>query len=429
MFGEINCTVGGVNETGMARIRAFIKNIILRLLPLYQWFYVRRLRHKKEINVVFFASSLSMWRYQHLYEALSKHPCFKTYIVVQPFITFSHTQRTENIKELCHYFDNRSISYLLGTDAHGVELDIKNKLKPDLLFYPQPYFGNNSYEQSYSSFYYKLICYYPYAFWRSKDSWSYDLPFHRMAWKLFYSTELHRQDAKQYCTFNRGRNVEVVGYPTADDFLSGNYVDEWKPQPFKKKRVIWAPHFTISFGGPLKQANFLWMACFMLELAKKYSNELQFVFKPHPRLFTELCKHKDWGEERAKEYYRTWATMENTQLQTGEFVDLFMTSDAMIHDSGSFGVEYHYSGNPVMYVADNFEEQVADMALFGQLAMRQHYVGKCKQDIIDFIENTVIGGNDPMKEGRARFVQDYLIPPNGKTVVQNTMDILLKELC
>ena len=116
-------------------------------------------------------------------------------------------------------------------------------------------------------------------------------------------------------------------------------------------------------------------------------------------------------------------------MQTGEFVDLFMTSDAMIHDSGSFGVEYHYSGNPVMYVADNFEEQVADMALFGQLAMRQHYVGKCKQDIIDFIENTVIGGNDPMKEGRARFVQDYLISPNGKTVVQNTMDILLKELC
>ena len=121
--------------------------------------------------------------------------------------------------------------------------------------------------------------------------------------------------------------------------------------------------------------------------------------------------------------------MENTQLQTGEFVDLFMTSDAMIHDSGSFGVEYHYSGNPVMYIADNFEEQVAEMAEFGQLAMRQHYVGKSKEDIIKFIEDIVLGGNDPMKEQRLRFVNEYLLPPNGKTVVQNTMDILLKELC
>ena len=428
MFGEINCTVGGVNETGMARIRAFIKNIILRLLPLYQWFYVRRLRHKKEINVVFFASSLSMWRYQHLYEALSKHPRFNATIVIQPFVWWAEFQKETNVQELCDYFNSKSIPFLLGTNADGAIFDVKNELKPDILFYPQPYFGYYSYELSYSKFYYKLICYYPYAFWRSKDSWSYDLPFHRMAWKLFYSTELHRKDAKRYALWNKDRNVEIVGYPTADDFLSGNYVDGWKPQPSKKKRVIWAPHFTIHDGGFLTQSNFLWMADFMLEIAQKYHDELQFVFKPHPRLFTELCKHKDWGEERAKEYYRTWATMENTQLQTGEFVDLFMTSDAMIHDSGSFGVEYHYSGNPVMYVADNFEEQVADMALFGQLAMRQHYVGKCKQDIIDFIENIVIGGNDPMKEGRARFVQDYLIPPNGKTVVQNTMDILLKEL-
>ena len=121
--------------------------------------------------------------------------------------------------------------------------------------------------------------------------------------------------------------------------------------------------------------------------------------------------------------------MENTQLDTGEFVDLFMTSDAMIHDCGSFCVEYHYSGNPVMYIADNFEEQVAEMADFGKLAMQQHYVGRNKQDIINFIENTVIGGIDPMKPSRAEFVQEYLVPPNGKSVVQNTMDILLKELC
>lgn len=413
----------------MGKIKTFIKDILLRLLPLYQWFYVKRLRHKKKINVVFFAASLSMWRYQHLYEALSKHPRFNVTIVIQPFTGWTESQKLENSQELCVYFESKSIPYLIGTNAEGIILDVKSELKPDLLFYPQPYNGYYPNELSYNRFYNKLLCYYPYAFWRSKDCWSYDMPLHRTAWKLFYSTELHRKDARQFALLNNGRNVEIVGYPTADDFLSGKYTDVWKPQTAEKKRIIWAPHFTIFSGGPITQSNFLWMAELMLDLAKHYSQKLQFAFKPHPHLFGKLCEHPDWGEEKAKEYYNTWATMENTQLDTGEFVDLFMTSDAMIHDSGSFCVEYHYSGNPVMYIADNFEEQVSEMADFGKLAMQQHYVGRNKQDIIDFIENTVIGGIDPMKPGRAEFVQEYLVPPNGKSVVQNTMDILLKELC
>ena len=121
--------------------------------------------------------------------------------------------------------------------------------------------------------------------------------------------------------------------------------------------------------------------------------------------------------------------MGNAQLESGEFVDLFMTSDAMIHDSGSFCVEYHYSGNPVMYIAKNFEEQVAEKGEFGQLAMRQHYVGKDENDILRFIERVVLQGDDPMKESRRRFVEQYLIPPHGKTVTENTMDILLKAFC
>ena len=167
----------------------------------------------------------------------------------------------------------------------------------------------------------------------------------------------------------------------------------------------------------------------MLGLARKYSDKIQFVFKPHPRLYTELCKYPEWGEDKAKEYYNLWDTMDNTQVETGEFVDLFMTSDAMIHDCGSFSVEYHYSENPVMYVARNFEDQVEDKNDFGKIAMNLHYVGKDKQDIIDFIENVVLNGNDSMKPQRQQFKQDYLLPPNGKTVAENTVDVLLRELC
>jgi hypothetical protein len=119
----------------------------------------------------------------------------------------------------------------------------------------------------------------------------------------------------------------------------------------------------------------------------------------------------------------------NTQLETGGFIDLFMTSDAMIHDSASFSVEYHYSGNPVLYIAENFEQQVAEKGELGKLALRQHYVGKCEEDIIHFIEEVVLNGNDSMKASRRGFYEQYLLPPNGKTVAENTMDVFLKTFC
>lgn len=387
-----------------------------------------RLRHKKQINVTFIAISLSMWRYQHLYELLSKHPRFNASILILPCIQWTKKQQDKDRSELIKFFQGKGIKPILGVKDDGTHIDPKNELKPDILFYPQPYIGNFHEEFDILNFFDRLLCYYPYAFWCSKDYWSYDLPFHNKAWKLFYSTELHKKDARQYA-FNKGRNVEIVGYPNADNFLFRKHTDVWHPQSTYKKRIIWAPHFTIFPGGFLTQSNFLWMAEFMLKLAEKYLDSVQIAFKPHPRLFTELCKHADWGEEKASAYYHEWENMANTQLETGDFVDLFMTSDAMIHDSGSFCVEYHYSGNPVMYIADNFEEQVAEKGEFGQLAMRQHYVGKTEEDIINFIEDVVLAGNDPMKQGREEFVKQYLLPPNGKTVAENTMDVLLKAFC
>ena len=409
-------------------MKTLIKDILVRLYPIYYNFLVWRLRHKKTINVVFFASSISMWRYQHLYELLSKNQRFNANIIIHPAFAYSADQQKADVDALIEFFENKNTPYSLAVTSEGKFIDIRKEFSPDILFYPQPY--NNFYSEdiSYSNFYDKLLCYYPYAFWTSKENWSYNQPLHKMAWKLFYSTELHRKDAVKYA-YRKDNNVEIVGYPTADDFIQTSHASVWKEQAISKKRLIWASHFTIFSGGPLYQSNFLWMADFMLDVVKKYSDEIQFVFKPHPRLYTELCKHPDWGEAKTKEYYKLWETMDNTQIETGEFVDLFMTSDAMIHDCGSFSVEYHYSENPVMYIAQNFEEQVEDKNDFGKLAMNLHYVGKEKQDIIDFIDNVVLKGDDPLKLKRQRFKQDYLLPPNGKTVAENTMDVLIRELC
>ena len=152
------------------------------------------------------------------------------------------------------------------------------------------------------------------------------------------------------------------------------------------------------------------------------------AFKPHPALLTQLYQHPEWGQERTDEYYELWRTMPNTQLEAGEFVDLFMTSDAMIHDSGSFAVEYHYSRKPVMFVSKNMKPILDTQSTFGLKAYDLHYIGKDEAGIRRFIDEVVLGGNDPLLPEREQFFRDYLLPPGGKSVAQNILDDILDSL-
>ena len=325
-----------ISET-INRLKGLLYDIKLLLLPLYHRIIIEHLRRKHKINVVFVAMNLSMWRYQGICEKLSKNTKFNVVVLILPCVTYSPSQQERDRDALVSYFKSRNIPYVIGRADSGTFLNIRQVLSPDIMFYPQPYELIFNPEVDFKQFYDKLLCYIPYAFWTSTGDFSYNCPLHNKAWKLFYSTSMHQKDGVEIAR-NKGRNIEVVGYPNADEYLFRHHIDTWRPQSRPKKRVIWAPHFSIYDGGPIKQSNFLWMAELMLELAKKYSDRIQFAFKPHPVLYSELCKHKEWGIKRTDSYYKQWCTLENCQLETEEFIDLFMTSDAMIHDCGSFCV-------------------------------------------------------------------------------------------
>ena len=411
-------------ETIISRLRGCLYDLKLCLLPAYHKLLISTLRYKKKINIVFVAMNLPMWRYQGIYNKLASNKRFNVVVLILPCVTYSKVQQQRDRETLINFFNNNNITYVIGEDASGNLINIRKDLDPDVMFYPQPYERIFNSSVDFSSFYDKLLCYIPYAFWISSGDFSYNCPLHNKAWKLFYSTYMHKADGVKYAR-NKGRNIEVVGYPNADEFLFKEHVDVWKSQAIKKKRVIWAPHFSIYDGGPIKQSNFLWMADLMLHLAKKYNDTIQFAFKPHPVLFSELCKHKNWGEEKTKKYYQTWAEMDNGQLETDLFIDLFMTSDAMIHDSGSFCVEYLYSKNPVMFISSNFDKQLEGKSDFGVLAMRQHYVGSNGDDITAFLDNVVLGNDDKMKRERDSFFHSYLMPPNGISVADSIYKIFV----
>ena len=385
------------------------------------------IRQKDSITVVFFASNVSMWHYQGLYEEMLKYPRFKPYIVLSPLNAYVQEQKVECVKAMRNYFAKRGISYIDYDTDNMKGYDVKGILKPDILFYPQPYYTVMCKEHRYYRFKESLLAYYPYFFHRTKLPFEYNEDFHNRAWRLYYETDFQKKDAKEIAAIG-DLNVRVVGYPNADCYNNRIIDDPWKTMSNPHKRVIWAPHFTLDGNGWINSSNFIWMSNLMLTLAEKYKDNVQFAFKPHPRLLTELYKHPDWGKKRADDYYQTWQDMENGQLETNGYIDLFMTSDGLIHDSGSFGVEYQYTHKPVMFISKDIKSFTKPLSDFGKMIYDFHYIGKNENDISNFIEDVIINGKDSLHDKRELFIKQYLLPPNRNNVAVDTMEDIILSL-
>ena len=150
----------------------------------------------------------------------------------------------------------------------------------------------------------------------------------------------------------------------------------------------------------------------MIEMTRKYEDKVFFVFKPHPLLRNRL--NLLWGKEKTDAYYHLWDTMQNASINEGDYIDLFLESDAMIHDSGSFLTEYLYAHKPVMRTMNDVDPKTM-------------YKAYNEQDIEKFIQN-VIDGVDPMKEVREKFYQERLLPPYGKLASENIVNDIIDSI-
>ena len=393
----------------------------------HQLCYIHYLRKKKVINVVFLPMTISMWKYQNLYELLKKDNRFNVYVFLSPFANYDNNQRIKDLESMRSYFKKRKVKYIDFELEKGQPIvDINSVVNPDIMFYTQPYETVVEEKHRYIHFIDKFLCYTPYSFIPRNTASTFNSTFENLAWKLFYQTELNKKMAQTVCK-NKGKNVVVTGYLSSDEFLSPMNKDVWKDKG--KKRIIWAPHFTITDNiGFYKASYFLEMAELMKNIAIEYADKISIAFKPHPRLFSELCHHSKWGKDKALKYYEFWKNNRNTQLETGDFIDLFKGSDAMIHDSGSFVVDYLYFNKPVLYDNPNINGVKTTADEIGIKAYDCHYKVNTLSDIKRFIDDVVLNGNDNMEVTRKDFYNRYLKQIDGKTVSQAIYENIVNSI-
>lgn len=396
----------------MNQYKTNVKNWIYRSLyiPLKSF----QIRHKRNISVAFIISEVGVWKTEALYLLMKEHPRFTPHLVVVPSTELDTKRDVES------FLNDRGYEFVYVDK----EKRIQEKIKVDIMFYQKNTHFHYCEKHQFSKKTNCLNCYVYYAFHSVIEKWALSQPLIENAWQVYYENAPTAIEASSHMN-NEGKNFIVTGLPIMDELLKdkSSYENPWKPQPCEKKRVIWAPHHTLPKGRNwLNYSTFLDYADFMLELAIKYKERVQFAFKPHPLLEKRLTEL--WGAERTKAYYAKWSSLENAQYEKGKYIDLFKHSDAMIHDCGSFTIEYHYTQNPVMYLTNGTDHE-RNLANFAKKAYQLHYMGRCKEDIEHFIQFVVLEGNDPLKEMRASYLQEYLIPPRGKTASQNIIDAIL----
>jgi hypothetical protein len=383
-------------------------------------------RKKEILKVAFFLNHESVWKYEVLYDLMLRHPRFEPKIFVCPVVNFGIENMLFEMDKAFEVFKNKGYdvvkTYNKGT---GKYVDVKKTFSPDIVFYTNPHEGLQDYRFFIKNFPNILTCYVPYSITTTNYKFSYNLDLHSLVWKIFSETPFHKEVAA-YNKKSKGKNSVVTGYPGFDPLLiNTNPKDVWKNKNPALKRIIWTPHHLMNELSKL--SNFLEYYDFFLELAVKYKDKLQIAFNPHPLLRVKLENDPNWGKEKTDNYFDKWIKLENGQYGDGYYIDLFLTSDALIHDSGSFMAEYLITGKPSLYMIRN--ESVMDYwTVFGEETLAVHYQSRNQQQVIDFIENVVLKGNDTLKEERDAFVNNTLLPKNSSTASENILKYLEEQI-
>lgn len=377
---------------------------------------VKIIRSKEKIKILFVISEVASWKTELLYRKMLKHSRFT------PILGVSTSYAPPNEKEpLIEYLKLKGYEF---EDLDKTNNSI-NKIAPDIIFYYKPYSICYSKGHFFDHNLKYLFCGMDYCITTTKYIHHVHKKYYDYCW-LYFAEHPDVAARKKEVLGKLARNVRVTGVPMQDLLLidKKNFSDPWKCNNFKK-RIIYAPHHSIkgTNGDGIEFATFLDFGEAIFELAKKYSEQVFFAFKPHPTLYMKLLTI--WGEKRTNSYYQEWNKLPNAQLETGEYVGLFKHSDAIIHDSSSFIIEYLYMNKPGMYLVAE-TNNIDNMYNFVQEGFYCYEHGRTIEQIEDFIKN-VINGTDVKQKQRNQFIKKQLLPPHGKTACDNIINAILED--
>lgn len=362
----------------------------------------QKVKNKQKIKVCFLVMYRSSFAAEPLYQEMLKNDIFDPFIVIIPDISRGEEYMKETFNRTYSTFPkNKNIIKGYNLKTKNI-VDISNQT--DIVSFPTPYTGMSFFNFELNHFLKRDILpfYINYSFSLTKFSREiFKIDFYEYLWKIFVPTYFHLKEFKNLQLI-KGSNVETTGYCKMDN------LDKQKSIKRKRKTIIIAPHHTISNWKSLQISNFLKYYNFFLELPRLYPN-IDFIFRPHQLLVTQLKKPEIWGEKKTNKYFKEMESNPNViYSKGGEYFDIFANSDGIIHDCGSFLAEYLFTEKPACYMLKNQKSIKKWFLPIGQECLKHCYQAFSKKDILFFIDQVVLKDKDPIKDERIKFVNSKL---------------------
>lgn len=362
---------------------------------------------KKQIKVVFLAIHQSTWKLDPVFKKMLADPYFDPVILVCPYVAYGDDRMHRDLLDSYQYFYDKGYPVLSSYNAENQSWLKLEEISPDLVFFTNPHnlTRKEYYEDAYLN-YLSCFCGYGYIVSEYENAIpNFDQYFHSALWLNFATDEYAKKGFEKFSS-NRGKNVILTGFPAIEGLLIRDVrKNVWKNQD-ARLRIIFAPHHTIEQDFELQLSNFLKYGYFFQNLACKYQNETVWCFKPHPLLKSKLYLNEQWGKERTDSYYSWWSEQENTQFCDDEYDDLFIGSDCMIHDSGSFLIEYLTLKKPVLYLISKNTKNTLNSFALRALDASQKAINE--EDIENFV-NSIIRNTAKITKEHSMFYNSEFI--------------------
>ena len=362
-----------------------------------------RIRRKDKIKIGFVLYDSSTWCGNDLYDYLVQDERFEvTVFLCLRIDKATNATIREEFSRQTEQFKSHGLNIVAVDDNTIVP-------KQDLIIYLIPYDWRLPKAFQLSNISAKtLTAYIPYSF----EVGTYDASFTliiRVAWKQFFPSIFTVENYNKKVAVGAPQRV-YSGYPKIDIFFKrdAEFQFDWKMARPDAKKIIWAPHHSIVES--IRSATFQWNYQFMYEFAKAHP-EISWVVKPHSNLSFRALNAKIFPDSKAyDQYFQKWDELPNAKVVTGAYYQaIFATSDGIIHDCGSFTVEYQYVDKPMIYLT----REGTKYNELGQEILDVSYLvdGKDFDGIAALIQRVFIEGDDYRAAERKAVFDKYLNYP------------------
>lgn len=390
---------------------------------------VVRIRNQDSpIRFGFYVVLESMFQMRRVYELMLKDPRFKPFIVVVPRIGWEHGDMVATLEKTY-----ASLVKDFGSDRvfkgyhDGVYENHIEECDACTMMNVYRNLADSRFETEYFARHGVPIFAAPYFYHNGTIHTPeyYGMSSLKYVRKFFAANKEEIGYFKQYQRERPGSDrVELTGSAKTDAIVWGGLTEAGG-----KKVVLIAPHHSVipCVDDGFRIGNFLRYKDFFKSLPRRYP-DVHWIFRPHPHLRVNLIKNCNWTQADWDLYVADFEASPNAEYEAvGTYYDSFERSSAIVQDCGSFLPEYYFTGKPCCYMLDSPAAKDAQFNEWGMELLAHVYQAYDEQAIIRFIEDTVIGGKDAMKEDRQRFAKERVMinyPNASETILESIADFL-----